>query len=375
MAGIYIHIPFCRRKCYYCDFYKTLKTEQTGVFLQALEKEAQSRKDEWNNEPVETIYLGGGTPSILTEKEVAFIFRFLNRYFTVRSDAEITFEANPDDLTPDYLAGLKNTGVNRLSIGIQSFNDDQLQKMNRRHHARQASESIENALNAGYTNLSTDLIFGLPGLSGQEWRKSLKTMFHYPVTHLSAYHLTYHKGTPFYRWLKEGSIRELSEEDSVMQFEILLEEAEQAGFEQYEISNFARSGMYARHNTAYWTGRKYLGLGPSAHSYNGQSRRWNVASLSSYLQHAGKDKNYWEEEELSVNERYNEHVLTRLRTRWGVSVYELETAFGHEKASRFVRQAAEYLSAGKMKEENGVYTLTREGMFISDYLMAEFMVI
>lgn len=375
MAGIYIHIPFCRQKCYYCDFFKTVNTSHTEVFLHALKKEIVSRKEYLKAHSVKTIYFGGGTPSVLTEKQIFFILNSLFQYFSVQPDAEITFEANPDDLTPDYLNSLKRTGVNRLSIGIQSFQNEHLKKMNRRHNAIQAAESVKNAYSAGFSNLSTDLIYGLPGLTRRQWKQSLKQVFTLPADHLSAYHLTYHEGTPFFTWLKKGTLKELSEKDSVEQFNILLDESAKAGFEQYEISNFARNGKYSEHNSAYWTGEKYLGLGPSAHSFNGNSRRWNVSHVEAYIKGAENEISYFEEEQLSEKEKFNEYILTRIRTKWGISLIEIEDRFGKEIAGGVKKQIQKYKQSGKIKEENEIYTLTREGLFVSDSLMTDFMII
>lgn len=375
MAGIYIHIPFCRQKCYYCDFYKTVNTNQTDTFISTLEKETVLRKSYISQEKVKTIYFGGGTPSVLTEKQLSAVFKFLHEFFSVVPDAEITFEANPDDLTKEYLQMLKNTGINRLSIGIQSFQNEHLKKMNRRHNAEQAIKSIEIAASVGFSNLSADLIYGLPGLTLQEWESSLQQIFRLPVVHLSAYHLTYHQGTPFYTWLKKGTLRELSENESIEQFNLLIDEAEKAGFEQYEISNFARNEQYSKHNSAYWSGEKYLGLGPSAHSFNGDSRRWNIAHLDRYIHGIENNSTWFEEEILSENERFNEYILTRLRTKWGISVQEIAKRFGLKYARLVEKEAAKYLLSEKMKEQNGIFTLTRKGLFVSDDLMTDFMII
>ncbi len=291
------------------------------------------------------------------------------------TDAEITFEANPDDLTPEYLKILKRSGVNRLSIGSQSFNDELLKKMNRRHNGKQAKASIENAFKAGFYNLSADLIYGIPGLSNEQWKHDLKEIFELPVVHLSAYHLTYHKGTPFYTWIKKGTIKELSEEKSVQQFHILLDEASKAGFEQYELSNFARNRIYSFHNTGYWFGENYLGLGPSAHSFNGNSRRWNVAHLEAYINGLKKNLPFYEEEQLSENDKFNEYIITRIRTRWGISIHEIKERFGGIIAGKVEKTAENYIASGKITERDGVYVLTRNGMFISDSLMTDFMVI
>ncbi len=375
MAGIYIHVPFCRQKCYYCDFYKTINSSRTANFLSALKLEVVKRNEYLSGEPIKTIYFGGGTPSVLKEDELKDILLHLNNYFRVNANAEITLEANPDDLTPAYLNSIKKIGINRLSIGIQSFNDRNLKMMNRRHTSVQAKDAIELAFKAGFSNLSTDLIYGLPGLTSRQWKEDLRYLFQLPIVHLSAYHLTYHQGTPFFTWLKKGTLKELSENSSIKQFHILLDETNHAGFEQYEISNFARNQKYSEHNTAYWFGEKYLGLGPSAHSYDGSSRRWNVAHLDAYITGIEKDASYFGEEQLSENTKYNEFVLTRIRTRWGIDLSEIHSRFGSKLAEYFQRTAKNYIVSGKLKEDDGRYVLTRDGLFVSDNLMADFMII
>lgn len=375
MAGIYIHIPFCRRLCYYCDFYKTTNTDLIENFLEALKQEIRQRQDYLNDEIIKTIYFGGGTPSVLTASQLSCIMENIYANFQVVPDAEITFESNPDDLNPKYLQELKESGINRLSIGIQSFHNEHLKKMNRRHSAEQAVEAVENAIEAQFYDLSVDLIFGLPGLSAQRWHENLQQAFRFPVNHLSAYHLTYHEGTPFYTWLKMGTLKELSESESVDQFNILMDESGKAGFEQYEISNFARNGKYSKHNTSYWKGKKYLGLGPSAHSFDGNSRRWNVAHTESYIKGAKKNVSYFEEEQLSEKEKFNEYILTRLRTKWGISLQEISNRFGEKNAKTVSNILAKYISSNKIKEGNDIFTFTREGIFISDDIISDFMII
>lgn len=375
MAGIYLHIPFCRRLCYYCDFYKTTNTELTENFLEALKYEIRQRKDYLEGEKIKTIYFGGGTPSVLTARQLSSVMENIFADFQVETDAEITFEANPDDLNPEYLQDLKANRINRLSIGVQSFHDEHLKKMNRRHNAKQAAEAVENALKAHFTDLSMDLIFGLPGLSAQQWREDLQFAFSYPVNHLSAYHLTYHEGTPFYTWLKKGTLKELPESESVEQFNILLDESAEAGFEHYEISNFARNGQYSGHNTSYWKGEKYLGLGPSAHSFDGNSRRWNAAHTEAYIKGAKKNTVYFEEEQLTEKEKFNEYILTRIRTKWGISLQEINNRFGEEYAKNAFKILTKYINSKKIREENNFFTFTREGIFISDDIMSDFMII
>ncbi len=375
MAGIYIHIPFCRQKCYYCDFYKTVNTSLTEKFLSTLKTEIVQRKNYLENEEIKTIYFGGGTPSILTKTELSGIIVFIRQQFNVSETVEITFEANPDDLSIEYLKDIYSTGVRRLSIGIQSFQNEFLQKMNRRHDANQAIEAVKNATKIGFKDISVDLIYGLPGLKIDQWKTDMEQVFNLPVQHLSAYHLTYHKGTPFYTWLKKGTLKALKETESIKQFEILIQMAKENGFEQYEISNFAKEGRYSQHNSSYWKGVKYLGLGPSAHSFNGVSRSWNNSHIESYIKALESGLPYFEEETLSDNNKYNEFVLTRIRTIWGISAKELEQLFGSEKSTYFSKNIHKYINSGLVKLENGIYKLTEKGMFVSDEIMANLMFI
>jgi len=375
MAGIYIHIPFCRQKCNYCDFYKTVNTSLISKFLDALTKELHERKNYINSMPVETIYFGGGTPSVLKEKELDEILTLIHKEFVITNNSEITLEANPDDLSEDYLKQIYRSGINRLSIGIQSFKDEYLKKMNRRHNAKQAIKSVENAVKTGINNISTDLIYGLPGLKNKDWQYSLDQVFKLPVLHLSAYHLTYHEGTAFYSRLKKGSLKELDEEDSISQFETLVETTQQNGFEQYEISNFAKNKQYSKHNTAYWLGKKYLGLGPSSHSFNGTSRRWNISHVETYIKAFDQNISWFEDEVLTENEKYNEYILTRIRTIWGVSKDEIESNYGEEKVSYFLSNVQKYLISKQVIQKDDVFTLSKKGMFVSDEIMTDLMII
>ena len=375
MAGIYVHIPFCRQKCYYCDFYKTVNTSLTDKFILALQSEIVQRKNYLENEIIETIYFGGGTPSVLKKSELSGILDFLHGHFNVSTTVEITFEANPDDLSIDYLNEIYGSGVRRLSIGIQSFQNEFLKKMNRRHDANQAIKVVENAAIIGFNDISIDLIYGLPGLTRGQWQADLNQVFKLPVQHLSAYYLTYHEGTPFYTWLKKGTLKALKETESISQFMILIQMAKDNDFEQYEISNFAKNRKYSRHNSSYWKGVKYLGLGPSAHSFNGISRSWNVSHIESYIKAINAGLPYSEEEILSENNRYNEYVLTRIRTIWGVSSDELNESYGAEKAAYFKNNINKYIDTGMVKLHNGIYNLTEKGMFISDEIMANLMFI
>ncbi len=371
MAGIYIHIPFCLSVCAYCDFYKTTKLSALPDFMEALFAEMEQRKEYLQGKTIQTVYLGGGTPSVCTPDAIGKILNRIYTLFPVEKTAEITLEANPDDITPGYLEDLFCTPVNRLSIGIQSFSDSDLVTLKRRHTGRQALQCVENAFHAGFDTISVDLIYGLPGLTREQWQRNLQTAFELPVCHLSAYHITYHQGTLFHDGLKKGILKETDEEESVFQYEMLVREAEKNAFEQYEISNFAKQQKYARHNTAYWFNEPYLGLGPSAHSYNGVSRQWNIADLNAYIQALNSGSGFFDSETLSENDQFNDFILTRLRTKWGISRTGVISRFGTAKWNFLEKKTAPFRLKGVIKERNGTFRLTPEGMFISDKIMED----
>ena len=279
MAGIYIHVPFCKRKCGYCNFYSTTRLDMKACYLQAVNMELQQRRGYLNGEEVRTIYFGGGTPSLLEPAEIQSVIDTIKQLHSVADNSEITVEANPDDLTDNHISQLAETDVNRLSIGIQSFDDEMLQLMNRRHTAQQAVEAVKNSQRQGFGNISVDLIYGLPKMSSDDWRRQLEFVGSLNVQHLSAYHLSYEDGTAFGLKLKRGQLAEVSEDESLEQFDILTEWAKKEGFEHYEISNFARLGFRSRHNSSYWNRTIYLGVGPAAHSYNRTTRSWNLAKV------------------------------------------------------------------------------------------------
>jgi len=375
MAGIYIHIPFCRQKCHYCDFYNTTNTRLIPVFVTSLLKETERNRHYLQNEAVNTIYFGGGTPSVLGEERVKLIIDKIHNHFDRQKNAEITFEVNPDDINPEYLQILQEAGVNRLSIGIQSFNNKHLRKMNRRHDASQATNSVLWAKKSGFENISVDLIYGIPGQSNADWQNTLEYVFGLPIQHLSAYHLTFHEGTRFNNWLVQGAFKELSEKDSLWQFNQLITIAQSFAFEHYEISNFARNKMYSSHNTSYWLGKNYLGLGPSAHSYNGTSRRWNVSNTIKYIQAIEKDKFPFKSEILTENDKYNEYIITRIRTKWGVSTDFIQHQFGTKFIEHFLKNIKNCIDKKLVVMEKGTYKLTRKGIFISDKIMQSLMII
>ena len=368
MAGIYIHIPYCRTRCHYCDFYKTVSFSTKKEFLSSLKKEFFFRKNEIN-EVVNSIYFGGGTPSLLQPSEIQQILLVLFTVFKIDNKAEITLEANPDDLSCDYLQSLKKIGINRLSIGIQSFHDEELKMMNRRHNVKQAVDSIINAKNSGFDNISIDLLYGLPKQNLQQWKKNLEQVILLNVAHLSAYHLTYHEGTIFSKYLKEGKITEISEGVSLKQFKLLKSMLEEVGYEHYEISNFARDGLYSRHNCSYWNGTKYLGFGPAAHSYDERTRRWNITNLSRYLSALKSNRTWWQEEVLSPEDRYNDYMITALRTKWGISLSHLELTFSNKIVQYFLQRSQSYIQSGHLYCKDGIYRLSENGLFISDRIM------
>jgi len=369
MAGIYIHIPFCKTKCHYCDFYKTTDFASRPDFLSALHLEIKSRKQELSGERIESIYFGGGTPSVLKVDEIKSILDRIFADYLVSDDVEITMECNPDDLSARFLGQLKESPVNRLSLGTQSFNDQDLKSMNRRHDSKQATTAVKMARDYGFTNISIDLIYGLPNQSLEAWKTNVERAILMDVQHISAYHLTYHEGTVFYDYLKTGKIKELPDELSFDQFKLLKKACEKAGFEHYEISNFAKSGLYSRHNRAYWERKSYLGFGPSAHSFDLKTRRWNVSSLWKYLTAFETNSRYWENEILTDQDQYNDYVITSLRTIWGISEQYLEQSFDRRFTEHFRFEAQKFINSHHLKLDEGAYKLSTEGLFISDKIM------
>ncbi|NOY38584.1 MAG: radical SAM family heme chaperone HemW [Chlorobi bacterium] len=371
MAGIYIHIPFCKKICYYCDFYKTRQTDLFPGFLTALYQEIEQKKDYLNGESVDTIYFGGGTPSLLSGGEITRIILKIKKHFLIKENVEITVEANPEDLTDDYIKTLYQTGINRLSIGCQSFRDVHLMSLNRRHNAKQARNAVENAFREGFENISIDLIYGLPELGLKEWKENLKIALKLPITHFSAYHLTIEKNTVYFKWQQKGKIRLPEEEESLKQYRILLEMAEQERFDHYEISNFCKMEKYSRHNMLYWNQEKYLGLGPSAHSYDGFSRQWNGSNIKKYIQGVLQKRKYSEKEKLNTKTKFNEYLMTRLRTKWGISQEEIQALFGllyYKKIKGYVLTG---LKTGNMEIYGERIRLTEGGMFLSDHIISE----
>lgn len=374
MAGIYIHIPFCKKRCFYCDFYSTTNNSHEA-FLSALQEEIKERKKELNGEQVSTIYLGGGTPSQLKVEDIQLIFETLHKEEIIDDKyiEEITIEANPDDLTQEYVQKLTTlTPINRISIGVQTFNDNILQLINRRHTAEQVFKAIANCQKNGLTNYSIDLIYGLPNQTIEIWKEDLRQALLLAPAHISAYHLTYEKGTELERMRQRGEIAMPSEELSVSYFEILRDTLLEAGYIEYEISNFCLPHKHARHNSNYWLDVPYLGLGPSAHSYDGNKRQWNSSSLESYCDTNKRRKNI-EVEKIDLQTKYNDLVVTRLRTIWGIKLSEIREKISPEYAEFIWKEAQTYIQSGHItyNEANDIITLSPKGLFISDKIMTD----
>ena len=373
MAGIYIHIPFCKKLCFYCDFYHVVSPDDSSSFIDALLKEGSLRKDYLGDDSVSTIYLGGGTPSVFSVKDLGTILDHINKLFTVTEDCEITIELNPDDVNNTYLEGLKNLNINRISLGIQSWRDQDLKLLNRRHDSARAVAALKETLNAGFKNITIDLIYGIPGMSLKDWESNLDFTFSFDIKHLSAYHLTFEPGTVFGKMLEKGDISEIDEDDSASQFNLLIEKAESSGFIQYEISNFGKPGYFSIHNSNYWRQVSYLGLGPSAHSFNGFTRQWNVRDLKGYIKAVNSGKSFFESEELDMKKRFNEYIMTSLRTMWGINLDYIEGMFEKEGYDYVVNLSGKFRNYGLMKLEKNSLVLTNQGKLISDNIISEFM--
>ena len=371
MAGIYIHIPFCKQRCRYCAFYSSTLYKIKEEYVKALCRELQERRHYIGNETVETIYLGGGTPSTLTIGQLRTICDTVYSTYPVSSSPEVTIECNPDDLTPEFLEQLRRLPFNRISMGVQSFNDEQLKRLGRRHSAEGARKAVRNARAAGYGNISIDLMFALPGSTADEWLYDLKSAIELKPDHLSAYNLMYEEGTPLHRDLCSGKITELSEEENVEQFGMLIDSMKAAGYRHYEISNFALPGKESRHNSSYWNDTPYIGCGAAAHSYNGTSREWNIADIKAYIEGMESGKRIFEVEHLTEEERYNDTILTRLRTADGIPLTWIKEKFNERLNAYLLRATEKEIALGNLKEENGQLSLTEKGVFISDAVIRE----
>ncbi len=372
MSGIYIHVPFCKQKCNYCNFYSVASFKYRDAFLPALLRELELRKEYLPDKNIRTVYFGGGTPSLLSTAEINAVFDALSAVFKLSGDVEVTLEANPDDLSKEYLKQLKaDTPVNRLSIGVQSFFDDDLQYLHRVHNAQTARNAIETAQRAGFSNITVDLIYGIPTLTEEKWRKNLELFFQYGLPHLSSYALTVEPNTALDVLIKKGKQAAVKEEPAVSHFEILLNETAARGYIHYEISNFAKKGYYSKHNSIYWLGGHYLGLGPSAHSFNGTSRQWNVSNMKQYTEAGITEKIVKEREELTEKDRYNEYVMTALRTSWGCDTEHIANIFGIQAKKRFENEIQPFVNRGEVINKEGIYLLTNKGKLFADGIAAQ----
>lgn len=369
MPGIYLHIPFCKQACSYCDFHFSVNRTKQTELVQAMLRELQMRSHFMNAAEVETIYFGGGTPSILSLHELNELLRTIKEHYRVSPVAEITLECNPDDLSEEKLQGYAVAGINRLSIGLQSFNDEELKWMNRAHTARESLNSVKLAQKAGFTNITVDLIYGSRFQSLTQWEETLKTVTGLSVQHVSAYNLTIEQKTALGNLYRKGQEPQVDEELSSMQFEMMQKALAASGYIHYEISNFGKEGYFSKHNTGYWNGSTYIGVGPSAHSFDGIKRWWNVPSNSAYIQAIQTGKTFYQEEQLSVQNRYNEYIMTRLRTMWGCNSEDILKQFGEFYANKFkseIRQFSEYLN-----QTGNTYILNASGKLMADRIASE----
>jgi len=384
VAGIYIHIPFCKQACYYCNFHfrtsLTRKKELVAGILKEIDLRNPStvnsdrlgEKKYLSDEKIETIYFGGGTPSLLDIEDCRLIIEKIKKEFSIDPDAEITLETNPDDINEQKLSGWRELGINRLSIGVQSFFEEDLRWMNRAHNSRQAQECIELSLKKDFNNISIDLIYGTPLLTDEKWKKNVDKAVTYKIPHLSCYALTVEPKTPLKKLIQLGIVQNVNQDTQATQFLLLMKWMEEAGYEHYEISNFAKPGARSRHNSSYWQGEKYLGIGPSAHSFNGISRQWNVSNNSIYIDSLNKNFLPFEIEILTPMQQMNEYIMTSLRTAEGLNLNYMENKWGKDATTVIRKEGKRFISAGKIESENNMLKLTKEGKLLADGIASEF---
>ena len=370
MSGIYIHIPFCKQACYYCDFHFSTSLKKKDQLISALAKELQLRKDEFKNSTVETIYFGGGTPSLLSIEELQFLIDTVHDNYSVATSPEITLEANPDDLFEEKIIELSQSPINRLSIGIQSFFEKDLKLMNRAHNSEEAKKCLKIATQY-FDNISLDLIYGIPNSTSQEWLNNIEMALSFGVPHISSYALTVEPKTALANFIDKGIIDDVDDEVAHQQFHQLIEQLEEAGFEHYELSNFAKPGYYSKNNSAYWLGKPYIGIGPSAHSFNGDQRAWNVKNNSIYIKKIEENVLPLEIETLTKNDKYNEFVMTGLRTIWGVSLSKIEDKFGLHYKNFLIKEAQFYINEQLLYIEKDSLKATKKGKFLTDGIASE----
>ena len=370
MSGIYIHIPFCKQACHYCDFHFSTNLKKKDEMVLALAKEIEMRKSEFQDEIVETIYFGGGTPSILQIEDLKFLIDAVYRNFKVVENPEITVEANPDDLTENRIIELSNNKVNRLSIGIQSFFEDDLQLMNRAHNVEEAKKCLEIATHY-FDNISIDLIYGVPEMSNEKWLQNIETALSFGVPHISSYALTVEPKTALHSFIQKGIIPQPDDEVAQEHFQILVDTLSENGFIHYELSNFGKENYFSKNNSSYWLGKKYIGIGPSAHSYDGKNRGWNVSNNSRYIKSIQENKLPIEIETLTKTDRYNEYIMTGLRTIWGVSFERIEQEFGKTYLDYLNQQAAKFIEDHLLFVDDNILRTTKKGKFLSDGIASD----
>ncbi len=370
MAGIYLHIPFCKKACFYCDFHFSVSMKSKNDIIMALHKELVVRRDFIKKESIETIYFGGGTPSILTSEEIKGLVHSIRKEYDVADDVEITLEANPDDLSYSYLKELFSVGVNRLSVGIQSFDDEHLKWMNRSHTNEQSEQCIKDAALVGFRDITIDLIYGLPQLSSDQWLRTVKKALDLPINHLSAYSLTLEQQTPYDKLVRQKKYKEPDNDLAAEHFRILVEKANDLGWEHYEVSNFCKFGNYSKHNTSYWQNKRYLGIGPSAHSFDGENRSWNVSSNAKYLEKIARNVPTFSLEKLKTTNKVNEYLLTGLRTKWGVDLVWL-SSYGYDLNLDYKDKLTEWASKGWIIMDNASLKLTTKGFLFADFIASE----
>ncbi|MCK4750878.1 MAG: radical SAM family heme chaperone HemW [Bacteroidales bacterium] len=371
MPGIYIHIPFCRQACRYCDFFFSVSLRYCYQYVDRLVEEIKQRSKGYSGEPMDTLYLGGGTPSVLSREQLDRILETIHRRFFFREDPEVTIECNPDDLDPSYLEFLKSRGFNRISVGIQSFHEKDLQLMRRSHNAEQAGRCVKDAAATGFENITIDLIYGIPGQTSLEWEENIRQSLSLPVSHLSAYHLTFESGTVFDHWRKKEKIIPVQEEHSVELYRLLRQMMLADGFDHYEISNFACQGRMSEHNLVYWTGKPYLGFGPSAHSFDGEKRSWNVSSLKGYMDGIAKNREIREVEHLTIEEKYHDYLITSLRTRRGADPEHILQLFGDRIRDHFDLKSKAFLEEDSMWSTEENVTIHPDHWLITDHILRE----
>jgi oxygen-independent coproporphyrinogen-3 oxidase len=369
LSGIYIHIPFCKQACNYCDFHFSTSLGTKDALVKSIEQELISRKD-YLTDPIETIYFGGGTPSLLNQEEIESLLATVRSNYEITSSPEITLEANPDDLNLTKLKELKKSGINRLSIGIQSFREQDLTLMNRAHNSEEALSCVGDAQSLGFENITIDLIYGVPNLSDDAWEANLTKAIELNVPHISAYCLTIEEKTVFHKWQSEKTISLPTDEDALGQFKMMQRSLRKAGYDQYEISNFGKPGNYAVHNSNYWKQKHYLGAGPSAHSFNGTSRSWNIRNNPRYIKAINTGLTYFEKEILSIEDQFNEYLMTGLRTSFGISLVTLRE-FSCFNETSFLGIIEKWLDQKYVTTENSIYKLSDSGKFISDAITSD----